>query len=80
MNIKTLKLIIGVYVAISISICGHFYINPTITKGPPVKYGTSSPIIDYSNFKSSIIFFVVGLIVIYSILQFFLKKNENPDR
>ena len=74
MNSKTFILIIGIYLAIGFSVCGYFYINPDL-----VEYGNYTPRDtreDYSNLKSSSIIFGAGLILIYSILQFFVKKND----
>ena len=82
MNSRNKKLILGIYLSISLGIIGYFYINPTEVWGHHDNNGTYNyydiPKYDYINFKYSILISTVMGILIYSILQFMTKtKNLN---
>lgn len=74
-----IKLILGIYLAIAIAICGYFYINPikTYDKDPDMirLIGYSAVIRkDYSEFQYSVLLSVVVGILLLTILNFI--KNQ----
>jgi hypothetical protein len=73
MNNKIQKLILGIYLSVSIGICGYFYINPK-----RVKLFYDGRLVDihnnYSHFKYSILISVVVGILIFTLTNFFKKK------
>lgn len=97
--------IVGLYIAICISISGYYYINPKITYNYSKttlldRYGEAKEFkhysdveiqkkklinneyirnieenISYKNFKYSLLFSVVGLVLLVSTIQLFKKKQ-----
>ncbi len=80
MEAKTIKLILGTYLAISFTICGFFYINPKIVYANDSSWISSFGHdrvlkIDYSAFQYCIVGSIAIFILLYSILQF-TKENR----
>jgi len=79
MKKEIIRLILGIYSAIAIAICGYFYINPIkiYDKDPVmIKILGYATIIrkDYSEFQYSVLLSVVGGILLLTILNFI--KNQ----
>jgi hypothetical protein len=77
MNNKIQKLILGIYLSVSIGICGYFYLNPTtIYSGRFLDYEKKEQIIytSYSNFENSVLISIVFGILLFTLTNFFKKK------
>jgi hypothetical protein len=79
MNNKIITFIFGVYISLSVSISGYFYINPTevwrFWDGFEYEnYGT--PHYDFINLKYSVLISIVIGILLYSFLQLFKKTKK----
>lgn len=75
MESRTIKLILGIYVAMAIAICGFYYINPKIVYANDLQWIKSfgkDRILkkDYSEFQYSFVGAVAIFVLLYSILQF----------
>ena len=73
------NLILGIYIAISISICGYLYINPVITETSEKASfnGVQFYTIDYTHFKYSVLISIVIGILLYTFLQYYKSKSNN---
>ena len=71
MNKRIKTLILGIYLSLAVGISGYYYINPDKIE---VQY--EDTIIDFTNFKYSILISLVIGIIIFTLLQFFTKKTN----
>jgi hypothetical protein len=88
MDKKIMTFIYSIYVAIVISICGYFYINPLETghfkySGVRDESGYTKYVkiwvtekLDYTNFKYSILVSIVIGILLFSFLRLFKKPQK----
>jgi hypothetical protein len=101
---KLFKFFLGMYLALSISICGYYYINPKplydvikimridsdgYAKEQKMYYNQEINIntidtkyirivktnLNYDKFNYSVLIFIVGAIIIYSLFQVFIYKK-----
>lgn len=80
MEARTIKLILGIYLAFAIAICGFFYINPKIVYANDLhwikSFGKDRILkTDYSEFQYCVVGAIAIFILLYSILQF-----KKPNR
>lgn len=73
MNNRIIIFILGVYSAVFLAIMGHLYLNPV--KMFESNENQISYFLDYTDFKYSILIFVCGLILLFSFLQLFRKRD-----
>jgi hypothetical protein len=83
MEQKTIKLILGIYMAVAIAICGFFYINPRVIYANDSEwissFGQDRVLdIDYSRFQYSVVAAIASFVLLYSILQF-KKSNRTAN-
>lgn len=82
MNNKTQSFIFGIFLSVSVSICGYFYINPTMIyandNGKWKRMFGMNRLIetDYTNFKYSVLISIVISILLFTFIKLFTKKSE----
>lgn len=76
MNNKIQSFIYGIYLSITIGICGYLYLNPEIIKTNRKLFDGSVIVhISYENFKYSVLTSIVLGILLFTFINFFNNKK-----